>query len=314
MSVASTTRASNILDEIHEKCRTHLGPDDLVLCDRQVTSTEMDEYIRLIDDFVTEMPLGNFGDLLSSAPLVNMEDVMLSVGVTNEEFKDDSICDSRKCQINFLAKKRNALSFMTHILQDIVLFTNKIGIPGYYELFQKIEMREYRRTQVTKLKQSITQLREGKSVMSIRKLEGIILRLEMGKGTAEEKALGISGATATVANKNVRIGNTQTRLISAERDMSQLQDQIENMVERLRHSDFDSTQDDIISFLPIGDTERMKDIRMLLRKIIYLRKLENICRTEYNEHGGTIENASYRDHVDWIEMLENVFTVVNEDI
>jgi len=53
---------------------------------------------------------------------------------------------------------------------------------------------------------------------------------------------------------------------------------------------------------------------MLLRKIIYLRKLDNICRTDYTEDGSIIENDSYTKHVSWINTLENIFEIVHQDI
>jgi len=235
---------------------------------------------------------------------------MSDLGVTEQDFRDDTICKSRRCQINFLAKKRNVLSFMTHILQDMVLFTNKLDLPGYYDLFEKISRREHHRSKLTRYMKN-------KSIIEddLRKLRGIKERLSIGRGTDDDIKMGVEGANAEMSENEEMLRDGKDLIKTTEIEITTIQNVISEMVERLRNIDSINTTERVIKLsLPLESVERMKDIRMLLRKIIYLRKLDNICRTKYNEDGSKIENEAYVAHVKWIQMLESIFDIVHQKI
>jgi len=302
MSITTTRAAADILDQIHQKCNKHLPKNSMVLCDNFVRSDDMDEYITLIDNFINAMPLANFEDILSNSPLVDVNNVIQSTGVTNEGFKGDNVCSSRKCQTNFLAKRRHALSFITHILQDIVLFTNTIRMPGYYELYMQISFRERIRIEINDL------------IKEIYDIENLLIRLEDNKYRIQNglPVVSIPDIDSMISQKNEILPLKRNNLDLKNTDMNNLDANIQSRVEILRDvNNFHIIETDIRIRVPHNNLEVLKQIRMLLRKIIYLRKIDNICNLTYDSDGVVIENDSKRIHEDWIRVLENIFNDVN---
>lgn len=287
--------AQRVLTQIEEKCKDILDLE---------SSVEMSDYIEL---------------KLSSEDIVEYEDLtsrfvqnLMHVEV-EEVINKGFLCNFSKCETTFFLGKRRVLGLMIHILQDITLFRNFLKIPQYIQMFSAIVKRQL---SVNLIKDVNKTIKSEKSQMD--QLLGRIRQINSGGGMVlgEEHSEEKERCEKKIYQLQSRLDSLhrEVKLWEGERKISgEDADRIKTSIEGQSDDDIFTT---IVDKIP-SDRESRREISILLRKVIYLRHLDNLCNTMLSRIERRNEEEIQKridKHQAWIEVLERVSREVIESI
>lgn len=280
-------KAQDILSKIEKKCKDVLY---------------MESNVALVD-------YGGFK--LSSKDIVEYENMtsqflenLMHVDV-NEVVNHGFLCNYSECGTTFFLGKKRVLTLMIHILQDITLFRNTLQLPDYIRLFSSIARRRMAINFIEKLKGEIRIKKK-----RIDRLKGLLTQLESQYGN--------NCSPDHTETKNLykkELGLKESRRESQEKDLEDWEKEksisgessikIDSIIKK-------TSDDDMVNIIMTYAESKSssKDvIQILLRKVIYLRSLDNLCNTLLQRSKGFNEEniqKSIDDHQGWINVLERV--------
>ena len=220
------------------------------------------------------------GDLKSYHDLIitfleNMMHLDVSV-VISEGF----LCDFTECDVKFFLGKKRVLALMIHLLQDIILFRNELRIRDYIAMFSEIIKKEMAESMKKKTRYDVRNLNTQINIANARgdRVENLTLMKSL-----KEKDLLVWTKSEKDAGK--RADEIRVEIGGLSR---------EQMIAR------------ILTGAPT-DPESRNRVKTLLKQVIYLRHIDNLCNqqimVEAGESGETINQGS-DSHLRWIRVLE----------
>ena len=280
-------KAQDIFSKIEKKCKDIL---------------DMESNVALVD-------YGGFK--LSSKDIVEYENMtsqflenLMHVDV-NEVVNHGFLCNYSECGTTFFLGKKRVLVLMIHILQDITLLRNTLQLTDYIKLFSSIVKRQLAINVIEKTNGEIRIMKERINV-----LKGLLTQLESqcGKGSETKK------------------NSYKNELVLTESSRKLKEDQLETWKEEKRNSgiysnDIDSrikktSDDDMVGIIMASTIANppISEIKILLRKVIYLRNLDNLCNALLQRSEGVDEAEVQKrigKHQKWINLLERVSDAID---
>lgn len=273
-------KAQEIFSKIEKKCKDIL---------------DMESNVALVD-------YGGFK--LSSKDIVEYENMtsqflenLMHVDV-NEVVNHGFLCNYSECGTTFFLGKKRVLVLMIHILQDITLLRNTLQLSDYIKLFSSIVKRQLAINVIEKTNGEIRIMKERINV----------LKSQCGKGSETKK------------------NSYKNELVLTESSRKLKEDQLETWKEEKRNSgissnDIDSrikktSDDDMVGIIMASTIANppISEIKILLRKVIYLRNLDNLCNALLQRSEGVDEAEVQKrigKHQKWINLLERVSDAID---
>lgn len=283
----------------------------------QTILSRIEEKCQSILDMESKMDLVDFGEFkLSSADIVEYENLtsrflenLMHVDV-NEVIDKGFLCNYSKCETTFFLGKKRVLTLMIHIMQDITLFRNTLKIREYIQMFSAIMKRQLAQNIIEDTNGIIRNMKP-----RINELKGFIRQIN----SREE-----NGSYEQTEEKNLY----EKELILLESGRQSKQNDLKIWEEEKKKSGIEANEihegiknksdDEMFSIVMtdvLTNPELRSEIDILLRKVIYLRNLDNLCNALLNRSNG-IDEADVQkgidEHQKWINFLERVSTSVNE--
>lgn len=278
------SRAQEILSQIAIKCHSILDIEsrmDLLHPGAQIVDSEdLNQYTEMINDFLKN---------IMNVPVESIID-------------SGFMCRYDACNTKFFLGKKRVLAFMIHILQDIVLFRNKLKIEEYVSLFGHIINKEV-------LDGFIKAIVNGEKDRKARinKVDGKIKQLN-SSATNE-----LSELTSTL-NEMVRQNDLKEKSLKELRKQSSKAGISANACKQeIEGKSFQEMRDMIGRKLP-DEEQPLREIGVILRQIVYLRNLDNLCNVIKKREDGVPEieiQEGINIHIGWItEVLEIVLRTI----
>lgn len=284
--------AQTILSMIEEKCQSILDMEsnmDLVdFCEFKLSNADIVEYENLTSQFLENL---------------------MHVDV-NEVIDKGFLCNYSKCATTFFLGKKRVLTLMIHIMQDITLFRNTLKIREYIQMFSAIMKRQLAQNIIEDTNGIIRNMKP-----RINELKGFIRQIN---------ARDENGSYEQAQKKN----RFEKELILLETGLQSTHGDLKIWEEEKKKSGIEANEiheniknksdDEMFSMVmtPVLAIPALRsEIGILLRKVIYLRNLDNLCNAILNRSNGIDEAGVQKgidEHQQWINFLERVDTSVNE--
>ena len=274
----------------------------------QIILTRIEEKCKNILDLESKLDMIDFSELkLSSVDILEYENLisdflenLMHVDV-NQVINAGFLCNFSNCETTFFLGKKRVLALMTHILQDITLFRNKLNLAKYVQLFSHIVKRQLSINLIGKINQDIKQIKP-----RINQLKGLIIQ-----NSESEKQLSYKNELLLLENKD-KISKSELEIWEKEKRESGIE---ANEIDvEIRQQTDEETISIIMGKVPFDRISRVELI-ILLRKIIYLRNLDNLCNTMLNRENEMDETKIQQGidiHNKWINVLETVSKNIND--
>lgn len=282
--------AQTILSMIEEKCQSILDMEsnmDLVdFCEFKLSNADIVEYENLTSQFLEN--------------LIHVD--------VNEVIDKGFLCNYSKCATTFFLGKKRVLTLMIHIMQDITLFRNTLKIREYIQMFSAIMKRQLAQNIIEDTNGIIRNMKP-----RINELKGFIRQIN---------ARDENGSYEQAQKKN----RFEKELILLETGLQSTHGDLKIWEEEKKKSGIEANEiheniknksdDEMFSMVmtPVLAIPALRsEIGILLRKVIYLRNLDNLCNAILSNG---IDEAGVQkgidEHQQWINFLERVDTSVNE--
>lgn len=279
--------------------------------------SDIEEKCKDIIDLESSMELVDFGGFkLSSADIVEYEHLtshflenLMHVDV-NEVIHRGFLCNFSECETTFFLGKKRVLTLMIHIIQDITLFRNTLRLPEYIRMFSFIMKRQLATNIIENTKAEISSMKS-----RVNELNGLIQQINSRDG----------GDSPDNTDRKLRYGKELLLLESGRRSKK---DDLTIWEEEKKNSGIEANKisarilkkndDEMFDMIMTGVISKpalRSDISILLRKVIYIRNLDNLCNVLLNRSKGIDETKlqkSIDDHQRWIDFLEKVSSEIYE--
>ena len=283
----------------------------------QLILSRIQEKCKDIIDMESKMDLVDFGDFkLSSADIVEYENMtsqflenLMHVDV-NEVMHHGFLCSYSECETTFFLGKKRVLTLMIHILQDITLFRNTLKLDDYIRMFSAIMKRQLAINIIENTKGEISSMKSRNN-----ELKGLLRQIDSrdGQGSPDQtETKDRYEKELTLLESGRRSKETNLKIWEEEKENSGIEaNKIDAGIKK-------KSDDDMFGMIMTGIIAKpsiRSEIRILLRKVIYLRNLDNLCNALLNRSNGIDEAEVQRgidEHQKWINFLERVSGAVNE--
>ena len=278
------SRAQEILGKIAIKCDSILDIEsrmDLLHPGAQIVDSEdLNQYNEMIDDFLKNI-----------------------MNVPVERIIDSGfMCRYDSCNTKFFLGKKRVLAFMIHILQDIVLFRNKLKIEEYVRLFGHIINKEV-------LDGFIKAIVHGEKDRKAR-----INKVRAKIGQLDNSATGERSELTSTLNELEAENDLKEKSLKELRSQSSRAGISANACKQeIEGKSYQEMRDMIGIKLP-DDEQSRREVGVILRQIVYLRNLDNLCNVIKKRQDGVSETEIQEGiniHIGWItEVLERVLRTI----
>lgn len=226
------------------------------------------------------------GSILYSGDLQSYHDLIITF-LENMMYVDVSVvisegflCDFTECEVKFFLGKKRVLALMIHLLQDVILFRNELRIRDYMAMFSEIIKKEMAESMKKKTRGDVKNLNTQINIANSRgdKVDNLSVEKSL-----KEKDLDVWTQSKKEAGKNADRISVDIGKLSREQ-----------MISRIRTG------------APTGPDSRNR-VKTLLKQVIYLRHLDNLCNHQAKVEAGEPEEIiaqSSDSHLRWIQVLE----------
>lgn len=286
----------------------------------QTILSQIEEKCKDVIDLESKLEMADYNDLkLSSADIVEYEKLtsrflenLMYVDV-DEVITRGFLCNFSECETTFFLGKKRVLALMTHILQDIILFRNFLKLTLYTEMFSAIVSRQLAINFIQNIRNDIKTAKT-----KIDNLSGLIRQIDSrGEGEMESGRIErLDRYEKELSRMRTRHDTLQYKVKVWEDKKSDAGKEASSVKSRISGKTDEEMFDLIVGEIP-DDRERKEEMGTLLRKVIYLRYLDNLCNAILNRSNGMVESEVQKgvaQHQKWIEVLEKVSRVVSDSM
>jgi len=275
-------KAQEILSEIEGNCQSILDIDssvDLMDFDGfKLSSSDIVSYENLISKF------------LENIMNVEVQDLI------NEGF----LCNHSTCATEFFMEKKRVIGFMFHIIQDITLFRNKLQIKEYVDLFSLILKRQLSQHMIKSVSKELKDLNSLKN-----RFNGLLKKKDTDILMTEALEKNINSTENFIKDKENEIQTWKDNRAEDGKEANKI---------KVIISDHKFMESKIMASVLSKPVEIKKDIILSLRKVVYLRNIDNLCNSILKRSEGIPEldvQKSIDSHNEWILVLESAIEKIN---